>query len=238
MTLYVCSLCDFHFIDALDTYPDDQPEPVLTDKARTYIEQQLPRNREQLQRDLQFIQSHTDLTGAQCLDIGAGAGQFADLLRDAGGSPFGIEPQQVFREFALEKYQFNCKSDLIDAPYWQQGYAGHFDLITLWDTLEHVNDPVTTLTSAVHLLKPGGYLFLDTPSRDSFFYRASEWSYRLSNGSKPALLNKLYSPKPYRHKQIFTEGQLLALLDRVGLSFLEFSPIHRSKNKFVVACRK
>lgn len=238
MRLFVCAACDFHFIDARDEYPEDCPAPRLTKQARAYIEQQLPGNGVQLQRNLAFVRQQFDPRGRVCLDVGAGAGQFGALLREAGGTPHGIEPQQVFREFALEKYRIELRRERVDDPFWLQGFAGSFDLVTLWDTIEHVNDPRSTLEGAFNLLKPGGWLFLDTPSRDTIFYRASLWSSRLSSGSKATLLNRLYSPRPYRHKQLFTAEQLCWLLEKCGFEEIRRSPLHRSRNKLVVCCRK
>ncbi len=130
------------------------------------------------------------------------------------------------------------RRELADDPYWQSNYLESFDLVTLWDTLEHVNFPVETISAAARLLKPGGLLFLDTPSRDSFFYKASEWSYNFSCGTKPLLLKTLYSPKPYRHKQIFTTKHLWILLESAGFTGIERSKLHRSKNKLVVVAKK
>jgi len=239
MQLFTCANCDFHFIDALDEFPDEQPDAnLLSEKARSFIEKQLPQNGIQLGKNLQFVKAHIDPSGKQCLDIGSGAGQFLFFLQDQGALPQGIEPQQIFREFAQQKYQLRLRPELVDAPHWQNKFASYFDFVTLWDTLEHVNFPVETLKATSQLIKPGGLLFLDTPSRDSFFYRASEWSYRLSGGAKPALLNRFYSAKPFRHKQLFTGVQLTKLLENSGFTDIKRSALHKSKNKLVVVCRK
>lgn len=239
MTLYACADCDFHYIDALDTFPDERTKStLLTEKSREFIESQLPQNAIQLKKNIEFIKTHMTLPGARCLDIGSGAGLFPALLQEEGANPQGIEPQQVFREFAQKKYQLSLRRELIDNSFWQEGFADYFDLVTLWDTLEHVNFPAETLAAACQLIKPGGYLFLDTPSRDAFFYRASEWSYRFSLGTKPLLLNRFYSPKPYRHKQIFTTTQLSALLEKSGFVVAGRSAFHHSRNKLVIACQR
>ncbi len=238
-TLYACTNCDFHFIDALDELPtEESAESLLTGKTRGFIASNLLQNTAQLKINLQFVKAHVSLPGTNCLDIGSGAGVFPSLLQEEQATPQGIEPQQVFREYALEKFKILLRAELVDDPYWQHGYSTYFDVITLWDTLEHVNFPVQTIVAAAKLLKPGGYLFLDTPSRDSFFYRVSEWSYRFSNASKSPLLETIYSPKPFRHKQIFTKAQLLALLKSAGFSNIESSAFHRTKKKLVLVARK
>jgi SAM-dependent methyltransferase len=43
-----------------------------------------------------------------------------------------------------------------------------FDVVTLWDVLEHVTDPVQFVRLCTALLKPGGYLFANVPDLDSF----------------------------------------------------------------------
>lgn len=239
MRLYACADCDFHFIDALDDFPAEQSQATqLTDQARQFIASKLPKNASQLKQNLRFVASYLPLAGARSLDIGCGAGLFPSLLQAAGATPSGIEPQQVFREFAQETFHQAIRPELIDANYWQHNYVACFDLVTLWDTLEHVNFPVETLRAACRVLKPGGYLFLDTPSRDSLFYRAGEWSYRLSQGRNAQLLNSLYSARPYRHKQLFSKRQLWQLLENCQLDVLGRSRFHHSHNKLVVACRK
>jgi 2-polyprenyl-6-hydroxyphenyl methylase/3-demethylubiquinone-9 3-methyltransferase len=236
-TVYACAACDFHFINHLDRLPPDSPP--LDRKAWDYIAGRLPDSEKQLRKNLLLVQRQLSLSGMQCLDIGAGAELFAHLLTEAGAVAQGIEPQGVFREFAERKFGQALHGETIDARYWQRGSANSFDVITLWDVFEHVNFPVETLENAYNVMKPGGWLFLDTPRRDALFYRVSEWSYRMSSGTNSLLLDSLYSPLPFLHKQIFTRRQLLDLMERIGFSVIRthafFLPLH---NKMVLACRK
>jgi len=241
-TVYACAACDFHFINHLDSFPSVPPDDAtkrLDRKAWDYIEGRLPAGRKQLRKNLLLVQRHMSLSGAHCLDIGAGAGLFAHLLAEAGASVHGIEPQGIFREFAQQKYGIELNGETIDARHWQEGYAGFFDVVTLWDVLEHVNFPAETLRNAYNVTKPGGWLFLDTPRRDALFYRISEWLYHLSGGANPLFLESLYSPLPFRHKQMFTLRQLLKFVEKTGFSItrMHCSFLH-PQNKIVLVCRK
>jgi 2-polyprenyl-6-hydroxyphenyl methylase/3-demethylubiquinone-9 3-methyltransferase len=241
-TVYACAACDFHFINHLDSLPsepeDDAYRP-LDQKAWNYIEGKLPESETQLRKNLLLLKRHISLSGARCLDVGAGAGLFAQLLAAEGACVHGIEPQAIFRVFAQRKFGMTLNRETIDAPYWQQGFAGFFDAVTLWDVFEHVNFPAETLRNAFNVIKPGGWLFLDTPRRDALFYRISEWSYRLSDGANSALLESLYSPLPFRHKQIFTLRQLLKLAGETGFSVTSMhSSIFQPHNKMILVCRK
>lgn len=241
-TVYACPACGFHYIDHLDELPGaagNKGDRVLDRQAREYIERRLAASLGQQQAKLRLVNELLPLPGAHCLDLGAGAGLFASLLATAGATVQGIEPQQVFRDFARQKFGLAFRPETIEAPYWQETSAEAFDLVTLWDVLEHVNFPAETLRAACHVLKPGGWLLLDTPRRDAFFYRLSEWSYRCSHGSNPLLLESLYSPLPYRHKQIFTREQLHRLAEANGLRVERLeSPWRTLRSQMTLVCRK
>lgn len=241
-TVYACAACDFHFIDHLDNVPSEpsaESAKLLDRQVRDYIEGRLPASGKQLRKHLRLVGRHLPLSGARCLDIGAGAGLFAHLLAEAGASVHGIEPQGIFREFAQEKYDIALRGETIDAPHWQQGFAGFFDVVTLWDVFEHVDFPEETLQCAYNVTKPGGWLFLDTPRRDALYYRIGEWSYRLSGGANHLFLQSLYSPLPFRHKQLFTLRQLLRLVEKAGFSVTRVrSSVLPQRNKLVLVCRK
>ena len=241
-TVYACAACGFHFIDHLDSMPSassGDTRSALDQKAWDYIEGMLPANGKQLRKNLHLVKRHLSLSGAHCLDIGAGAGLFAHLLAEAGASVHGIEPQGIFREFAQRKFGIELNGETIDARHWQEGFAGFFDAVTLWDVLEHVNFPAETLRSAYNVTKPGGWLFLDTPHRDALFYRVGEWSYRASGGANPLILESLYSPLPFRPKQMFTLRQLLQLVETIGFSVVRVhSSLLPPHNKIVLVCRK
>lgn len=241
-TVYACAACGFHFINHLDSLPSeptgDASRP-LDPKAWDYIEGRLPASEKQLRKNLLLVKRHTSLSGAHCLDIGAGAGLFAHLLAEEGAFVQGIEPQSIFREFAQRKFGITLNRETIDAGQWQQGFAGFFDIVTLWDVFEHVDFPAETLQNAFNVIKPGGWLFLDTPRRDAFFYRICEWSYRLSNGANSRLLESLYSALPFGHKQMFTLRQLLKLAGEIGFSVTSMhSSFLQPHNKMVLVCRK
>jgi 2-polyprenyl-6-hydroxyphenyl methylase/3-demethylubiquinone-9 3-methyltransferase len=220
--LYCCRSCDFHYLDQLDPPPDDPPD-VLTVQQQRYIDERLSSNSQVLAARLRLIQEFIDLRDMRCLDVGTGVGQFLRLLADAGAKGEGIEPSGLRRAFAHNRFGLHLQSELIEAPFWQQ-QSRSFDLVTLWDVLEHVNDPVATLQSAFVLLKPGGRLFIETDNRDSVPYRLSCLVYRLTLGGIPLFLPHFYRPAPYGHKQIFRPGQLYDLARRCGFELIAASP--------------
>ncbi len=55
--------------------------------------------------------------------------------------------------------------------------AAHFDIVTLWDVIEHVPDPVPLLAEAARVLQPGGLLVLSTGDWGSDYARSrgADW---------------------------------------------------------------
>lgn len=239
MVLYACSECDFHYTDILDEFEEGESrDRPLTTSELHYIESQLAQNTRQMTLNLEFVHQYAQVAGSACLDIGCGAGVFPSLLQRAEAEVSAIEPQPLLRRFCRTRFNLSPRHELVDSPYWQHGFARYFDIVTLWDTLEHVNYPAETIAAISRVMKPNAYLFLDTPARESLSYRLSEWSCRLSRGRNPLMLNSLYSPKRFGHKQIFTQKQLWQLLEEHNFSVVGRSSLHRSKNKHVIVCQK
>jgi 2-polyprenyl-6-hydroxyphenyl methylase/3-demethylubiquinone-9 3-methyltransferase len=237
--LYVCPDCDFHYTNILDDLEVGEAEArTLTDNELQFIESQLTYNTRQMNLNLDFVRQHIEVSGSACLDVGCGAGVFPALLHRAGAEVSAIEPQPLLRRFCRTRYNITPRPELVDSAHWQQGFPRYFDVVTLLDTLEHVNFPAQTIAGISRVIKPGGHLFLDTPARESLSYRLSEWSYRMSRGRNALMLNSLYSNKRFGHKQIFTRKQLGQLIEDNGFTIIGHSTLHRSKNKHVIVCQK
>ncbi len=225
-SIYRCRYCDFHYLDRLDP-PPENTVATLTEPQYRYIDDRLAANARILTRRLQLVREFSDLSGRHCLDIGTGVGQFLLLLADNGAVCQGLEPSGLRREFARQRFGLELSRHLVEEPFWHDQYDS-FDLITLWDVLEHVNDPVATLQAAFALLKPGGLLLVETDNRDSLSYRLSTLVYRLTRGGSALFLPNVYRPVPFGHKQIFRPEQLYTLAIRCGFELVAATP-HRTE---------
>lgn len=134
------------------------------------------------------------------------------------------------------KYNLDIIKEPIEAEYWS-AYQENYDVVTLWDVIEHVNYPQATLKSVSGILKKGGLLFIDTPCRDSFYHRAGELSYRISNGRFPLFLNALYSDHPFGHKQIFATYELKHLLEKLNFEVVDSKKFHELSFPYIVYLR-
>ena len=100
------------------------------------------------------------------LDVGCASGLFLKCASEAGWNVCGIEPAAVLARNAERLLAGSGR--VVCASLLEADLApASFHVITLWDVLEHVNDPISTLRRCFTLLRPGAYLFLNVPDINS-----------------------------------------------------------------------
>ncbi len=104
---------------------------------------------------------------ANVLDVGCDAGDFLDLARTAGLRTFGLELNPSAAEKARAKGHDIFDRLLPEVP--ADACRGGFDLITLFQVLEHVPDPVGILKQAAARLKLGGYMSIAVPFKSGIY---------------------------------------------------------------------
>ncbi len=133
-----------------------------------------------------------DTNDLQILEIGCGAGGMLGPLSEFG-TVTGLDIAHDYMEF--------CKSRGFDRVITGSGYAlpfadNSFDMIALFDTIEHIPDDQKVLEEVSRVLKPGGRVFISVPA------------YQL-----------LYSQndRVAHHERRYTKTQLETLLKKVNL---------------------
>jgi 2-polyprenyl-3-methyl-5-hydroxy-6-metoxy-1,4-benzoquinol methylase len=228
-TVVLSSPEGYYFTDCLDPLEELSPEvdaSALTDQQATYIEHQLQSNRDRLGHHLGLVQKYMDPSGIRALDVGCGGGIFLAKLKERGADVIGIEPADARCQFARTRYGLDVVKQSIESDFWQRERAETFDLVTIWDVIDHVNFPHATLAAAVRLLKNGGFLMMETACRDSFYHRTGEVTYSLSGGRFPTFLKAMYSNQPFGRKQIFSTTQMHAMLTDVGIKVRQLTKVH------------
>ncbi len=218
----------FHYINHLDPVEDVSPQidgGGLSDEEVAYIEKSLQSNPGRVEHQMEAVQRHGGIEGKRVLDIGCGGGLFLAKIKDAGANVLGIELSDTRAYYAKTRHGFEVVKRTIEDEYWQ-AFHGTFDVVTLWDVIEHVNHPLGTLRSAADMLKSGGILLIDTPCRDAFYHRFGEFTYKITRGKYPTFLNSMYSSKPFGHKQIFSLAEMKSALEMAGLEVVELRRFH------------
>jgi cyclopropane fatty-acyl-phospholipid synthase-like methyltransferase len=112
--------------------------------------------------------------GGRLLEIGAAYGFFLELAQshwEARGLEISRDAVEHARRAGLN---VDC-ADFLDQPDEPASY----DLICLWDTIEHLAHPVRYIEKAARWLKPEGYLALTTGNVTSFVSRLRKQRWRL-----------------------------------------------------------
>lgn len=105
--------------------------------------------------------------GRSLLDVGAYIGVFVETAVQAGWQACGVEPSEWASSVA-QRQGLTIIHGTQDAPE----LAGkQFDVVTMWDVIEHVADPSGEIGKAYNLLKPGGWLVVHTMDIDSLMAR-------------------------------------------------------------------
>jgi SAM-dependent methyltransferase len=103
--------------------------------------------------------------GGRLLDVGCAAGFFLQVAKERGWQVQGVEPAAYVADYAQNQLGLEVfKGTLEEAQFPEESY----EVVTIWDALEHMPDPHKTLTQVHHLLKPEGLLVLSTHNIDSW----------------------------------------------------------------------
>lgn len=87
------------------------------------------------------------------VDFGAGSGSFVRAALDQGWAAIGIELSISARSLAREFYNVELRGEMAE---------GQYDVITLWDVVEHLRDPRGILTMLGRYLTKDGIIFIET----------------------------------------------------------------------------
>ncbi len=103
-----------------------------------------------------LLNSHNKL-----LDVGCAEGTFIKAMEDLGFDVYGCDIAEEPIKFAKQFY--HLKNVLASTPEELPKEWRDFEIITCFEVLEHVENPLCFLQSIFNLLKPGGFLFLSVP---------------------------------------------------------------------------
>lgn len=104
------------------------------------------------------------------LDVGCGPGFFMEVAAKLGYDVWGLDPSSYIVRVAREKFDSHvCKGTLENADFEEK----NFDVITAFDTFEHIYGPLEFLDVARELLAPKGILVITTPNCRSLLARVS-----------------------------------------------------------------
>jgi 2-polyprenyl-3-methyl-5-hydroxy-6-metoxy-1,4-benzoquinol methylase len=100
----------------------------------------------------------------QLLDVGCATGFFLDLARSEGWNVVGTEVSSFGARFAQERFGLDVRLGTLRDLCFD---GRSFDVVTMWDVIEHVLDPMAELLEVHRVLRDGGLLSIITPDVSS-----------------------------------------------------------------------
>ena len=123
------------------------------------------------------------------LDLGCGFGYYLNYLKSKKISSKGIEPAKNIANFCKNELKINVVSSKLD-----EEIDNSYDLITLFDVIEHLKNPVEYFKKINQKLKKNGYCVIYTPNIRSL-------SYALMGSDQNTML-------PFEHICFFDENSI------------------------------
>lgn len=115
-------------------------------------------DKESLQK---FMMTGTErFRGKNVADIGCGAGAFLDYINGVAKNVIAIEPTAEYRNIIKNK-GYNTYAYAKDA---QKDWQNKVDVITSFDVIEHVENPLEFMNDAYALMRRGGVSIIGTPT--------------------------------------------------------------------------
>lgn len=103
------------------------------------------------------------------LDVGCGTGLFLDVAQRAGWEAFGLDAS----DYAVSTRSADLAGRIQTGTLESVDYgAGSFDVVTMFDSFEHVYHPAAFAKRVARILTPGGLAVVATPNYDSWMRRA------------------------------------------------------------------
>ena len=164
-------------------------------------EQELDGRHMTFRRNLKLVE--TFCKSGTILDIGAGMGVFLHLAKLNGWDVNGIEPSRWSVQKAEERYGLKIN---IGGYGLAPKLHAQLDVVTMWDVIEHVSDPLDALQVCNKVLKPGGALILSTVDMGSAYAR---------------IMGKYWPWLMKMHLYYFDRGTMTAYLRKAGFQTLQ-----------------
>lgn len=156
----MCRACDLDFSDPLE-----EAGPSFYDSHALYTgPEALCASRHLLNWDQRRFLADAPAAGGRLLDVGCGTGQFLAAARCRGYHVAGIDPSRIQVEWSRRRFGL-MDVHVLSVEEFARRAPLPFDIVTAFQVLEHVADPLAFLGTVRRLLVPGGHVALGVPCR-------------------------------------------------------------------------
>lgn len=160
-----CSVCGLHYVDRIPSAGDLKSlyGSEFFDVGRKFALDDTSPGMVNARARVDLVGNLPHVHYGHWLDVGCATGDFLKSCKDMVGTVRGVDLSTEATEQASDR-GFNVHAgDFLDVPFEEE----LFDVVSMWDYIEHVPDPDRNFRKAMKLLSPGGYLILSTGNVES-----------------------------------------------------------------------
>ena len=204
-----CRRCDLVYLN---------PQPAEDELAGIYSseyyhfsscdDQQRKKKLRKWVRRLRLIEKFAN--PGKILDVGCSTGLFLEVARRSGWEVYGTDISDEAVDYARRNYDVNVVAGTLQLVNFRSEY---FDVITFFDSLEHMPDPLDSLEKANAMLKQDGLMVITTPNIGGMFPK-------LTYLFLAKTLGIWQHPTPPGHLYEFSVNTIQKLLKKAGFEVL------------------
>ncbi len=154
------SLNEFPSLAVLERYYADNYHYQIKEKGLVhFLENNL--NQAMHRKHLKMIRKHT--ANEKLLDLGCGSGYFLKFAQQQGWEVQGVEMSNYAAEIARKQGISVSTKSVTEANF----ISGEFEVITMFNVLEHMTHLNEVMANNYRWLKPGGLLVVEVPNVNS-----------------------------------------------------------------------
>jgi len=204
-----CNKCGFVFIPQFYRqqipYENYRDEEVLESVRRGNNYIKIRRHKLRLKLIKKYAKS------GKLYDIGVGWGHFLYTAKLMGFDASGVEISELMHHYATT----DLKLDVVHDNFFNLGLpSDNWDVATMWDVLEHINEPDKAIEKVWDILKPGGYLVLQVPQIDSKVARKQKGKWSMMS---------------IEHINYFSKKSIKTLLEAKGFEVVKYKSSYELK---------
>ena len=171
------------------------------------------------QSQFQTVVDTVDGAASSVFELGCGDGEYLDIFRALGLETAGIEGSVAHSQRGRDKGH-DVITGFLTETVMPSAFSERFDIVSSFNFIEHLPDPLASLRELAGFLRPGGAALLEVPNYDMI--------------SKFHLFNEFIPD----HRFYFTQETFGALLSQAGFQIIECSAIWDSYIISVVARKR
>lgn len=151
------------------------------------------------------------------LDVGCGVGGWLDFSKP-DYECYGFDASPIQSRYAMRRFpHVRCAVSFGEYQSQFENKLPSFDLITLWDVLEHIRTPLELMGELIQILSPDGLFFASVPAATPMVIK----NQMLSVGWPKAR----FSWNPREHVAYYSPTTLRMLCEKINLQVLSLGSV-------------